>query len=240
LLLAPNFIERPLKPRFSGAFPCQAFTTSRQSPASPCEIWTSTGGLCGASCPNGGCEEIRLCHDQNDENQVLSMTRWTTRGAYEAYLEWRDGTGDTAMFREMLINDMEISYYDEVLVIEPGAQTSMQNESSVEAQKEVVRQFFLRNSAGGIPEAVSLFRDDATYWLPTTRETLGMDELPEALKFVQSRLAGPIRYEIGTMVFEPNKVAVQLEGFARPSRCNVQQSLSLLFRVRGRQNRASS
>ena len=70
---------------------------------------------------HGGCEEIRLCRDQDDENKVLSMTRWTTRGAYEAYLEWRAGRGDTAMFREMLTKDMEISYYDEVFTIAQSA-----------------------------------------------------------------------------------------------------------------------
>jgi ketosteroid isomerase-like protein len=89
----------------------------------------------------------------------------------------------------------------------------MTTSSLVEEQREVVRQFFQRNSAGDIPGAVSLFREDATYWIPTTRETLGMDKLPEALKFVRSRLDGPLRYEIGTMVAEPNKIAVQVEGF---------------------------
>ena len=78
-----------------------------------------------------------------------------------------------------------------------------------------MRQFLELFSAGDIPGAISLFREDATYWLPTTRETLGMDKLPEALKFVQSRLDGPLRYEIGTMVAEPNKIAVQVEGFGK-------------------------
>jgi uncharacterized protein len=165
---------------------------------------------------HGGCEEIRLCRDQDDENKVISITRWTSRAAYEEYLAWREGKGDTARFREMLIKDMEVSFYDEVFVIEPDAQTnSMRDEPLVEVQMEVVRQFFLRNSAGDIPGAVALFRDDATYWLPTTRETLGTDKLPEALEFVRSRLEGPIRYEIGTMVSEPNKIAVQLEGFGK-------------------------
>jgi ketosteroid isomerase-like protein len=92
---------------------------------------------------------------------------------------------------------------------------TMTTSAPVEAQKEVVRQFFVRNSAGDIPGAVSLFRRDATYWLATTRETLSMDKLPEALEFVQSRLMGGIRYEIGTMVAEPNKISVQIEGFAK-------------------------
>ena len=42
-----------------------------------------------------------------------------------------------------------------------------------------------------------------------------MDKLPQALGFVRSRLDGPLRYEIGTMVAEPNKIAVQVEGLGK-------------------------
>jgi hypothetical protein len=77
-----------------------------------------------------------------------------------------------------------------------------------------VRQLFQRNSAGDIAGVISLFRDDASHWIATTRETLGMGQLPDALKSVQSRLDGTIRYEIGTMVAEPNKIAAQVEAFA--------------------------
>lgn len=87
--------------------------------------------------------------------------------------------------------------------------------SLVEDQKEVVQQFFRRNSAGDIAGAVSLFRDDATYWIPSTRETQGMGPFAKGLAWVQSRLEGPIRYELGTMVAEPNKIAVQVEGFGK-------------------------
>jgi quinol monooxygenase YgiN len=72
---------------------------------------------------HGGCEEIRLCRDQGDENKVVSITRWVSRGAYEAYLAWRERRGDTAMLREMLTRDMEVNFYDEVLVLKQGEQT---------------------------------------------------------------------------------------------------------------------
>jgi heme-degrading monooxygenase HmoA len=73
---------------------------------------------------HGGCEEIRLWHDQDDKDKVVSATRWTTRRDYESYLEWRDGTGDTAMFREMLTREMEVSYYDEVFTVAQGQQAA--------------------------------------------------------------------------------------------------------------------
>jgi ketosteroid isomerase-like protein len=107
--------------------------------------------------------------------------------------------------------------------------TDMTTNSLVEKQKEIVRQFFLRNTAGDIPGVISLFRGDATYWIPTTRETLGMDKLPEALKFVQSRLANGIRYEIGMMVAEPNKVAVQVEGFGKTVEGATYNNLYLVY-----------
>jgi ketosteroid isomerase-like protein len=85
--------------------------------------------------------------------------------------------------------------------------------SLVEAQKEVVRQFFQRFAAGDVPGTVSLFRDDATYWFPSTRETTNMSQFARGLEWIKSRLEGPICLEIGAMVAEPNKIAVQVEGF---------------------------
>lgn len=67
---------------------------------------------------HGGCEAIRLWRDQDDDNRVISNTRWTTRGHYEEYLRWRDDRGDTASFRELLVRDMEVSYFDEVFAVE--------------------------------------------------------------------------------------------------------------------------
>ena len=197
----------------------QATNLHRTKPGRSAELLAALQRALPDTMAHGGCEEIRLCRDQDDENKVMSITRWTSRAAYEEYLAWREGKGDTARFREMLVKDMEVHFYDEVFVVKPEKETegtpATTTNSLVEEQKEVVRQFFLRNSAGDIPGAISLIRGDATYWLPTTRETLGMDKLPEALKIVQSRLKGGIRYEVGTMVAEPNKIAVQLEGFAK-------------------------
>jgi ketosteroid isomerase-like protein len=93
--------------------------------------------------------------------------------------------------------------------------TKTNTNSSIEKQKEIVRQFFQLYSAGDIPGAIALFRDDATYWLATTHETLSMGQLARGLAWVQSRLEGGIRYEIGTIVAEPNQIAVQVEGFGK-------------------------
>jgi heme-degrading monooxygenase HmoA len=105
----------------------QATNTFHTKPGRAAELIATLRKVLPDTLTHGGCEEIRLCRDQDDENKVVSMTRWTTRKAYEAYLEWREGTGDTSMFREMLVKDMEVNYYDEILTIAPGAQTSSSN-----------------------------------------------------------------------------------------------------------------
>jgi len=66
---------------------------------------------------HGGCESITLLQDQDEPDSVVSLTQWATREHYEAYLEWRDGTGDTAMFRGMLVKPMEVRYYDAAFAI---------------------------------------------------------------------------------------------------------------------------
>jgi heme-degrading monooxygenase HmoA len=101
----------------------QATNTFHTKPGRAAELIATLKKVLPDTLTHGGCQEIRLCRDQDDETTVVSMTRWITRDAYEAYLEWREGTGDTAMFREMLVEDMEVNYYDEVFVIQAGAQT---------------------------------------------------------------------------------------------------------------------
>jgi heme-degrading monooxygenase HmoA len=95
----------------------QATNTFRTKPGRAAELIATLQQVLPGTLKHAGCEEIRLWHDQDDADKVVSATRWTTRRDYEAYLEWRDGTGDTAMFREMLTEDMAVSYYDEVFTV---------------------------------------------------------------------------------------------------------------------------
>ncbi|MHA6765365.1 nuclear transport factor 2 family protein [Streptacidiphilus sp. PAMC 29251] len=87
--------------------------------------------------------------------------------------------------------------------------------TTLEANRQSVRQFFDRFSAGDVAGAVALFHDDATFWYPTTRQTLRMPAFAAGLEWIKTRLDGGIRFEIGEMVAEDNKIAVQLESFAR-------------------------
>jgi ketosteroid isomerase-like protein len=87
--------------------------------------------------------------------------------------------------------------------------------TTLDANRQSVRQFFDRFSAGDVAGAVALFHDDATFWYPTTRETLKMPAFAAGLEWIKTRLDGAIRFEIGEMVAENNKIAVQLESFAK-------------------------
>ncbi|HEY1914440.1 MAG TPA: antibiotic biosynthesis monooxygenase family protein [Streptosporangiaceae bacterium] len=99
----------------------QATNTFHTKPGRAAELIATLQRVLPDTLTHGGCEQIRLWRDQDDPDAVVSATQWTTRGDYESYLDWRDGRGDTAMFRELLVKDMEINYYDEVFVIGPGA-----------------------------------------------------------------------------------------------------------------------
>jgi heme-degrading monooxygenase HmoA len=96
----------------------QATNTFHTKPGRATELISTLRQVLPDTLTHDGCEEIRLWRDQDDEDKVVSATRWATRGNYEAYLRWRDGKGDTAMFREMLTADMEINYYDEVFAVQ--------------------------------------------------------------------------------------------------------------------------
>jgi ketosteroid isomerase-like protein len=87
--------------------------------------------------------------------------------------------------------------------------------ASAEAHKRTVRRFFELFAAGQVRAAIALFHEDATFWFPTTRKTLTMSEFAEGLHWIQTRLDGPIAFEVGTMVADGNAVAVQLESFAK-------------------------
>jgi heme-degrading monooxygenase HmoA len=100
----------------------QATNTFHTRPGRAAQLIATLQQVLPDTLTHGGCEEIRIWHDQDDADTVVSATRWTTRRDYEAYLEWRHGTGDTAMFREMLTQDMEVRYYDEVFAIASGPQ----------------------------------------------------------------------------------------------------------------------
>ena len=96
----------------------QATNTFHTKPGRAGELITTLRHVLPDTLTHGGCQEIRLWRDQDDEDTVVSITRWATRDDYEAYLKWRDSTGDTAVFREMLTQDMEISFYDEVFAVQ--------------------------------------------------------------------------------------------------------------------------
>jgi quinol monooxygenase YgiN len=101
----------------------QATNLHRTKPGRSAELLAALQRALPDTMAHGGCEEIRLCRDQDHENKVMSITRWTSRAAYEEYLAWREGKGDTARFREMLVKDMEVHFYDEVFVVKPEKET---------------------------------------------------------------------------------------------------------------------
>jgi uncharacterized protein len=80
--------------------------------------------------------------------------------------------------------------------------------------KEIARQFFAHFERGDVDAAVALFSPTASYWIPTVRREYAMPEFREALHWIQSRLKDGIRFEIGPIVAEGNRVCIMAESFA--------------------------
>jgi uncharacterized protein len=80
--------------------------------------------------------------------------------------------------------------------------------------KNLARSFFLNFEKGDVAAVMDLFSPDARYWIPTVRREFAMTEFAEALHWIQSRLKDGIRFELGQIVAEQNKVCVMAESFA--------------------------
>ena len=83
--------------------------------------------------------------------------------------------------------------------------------STPEANKALVRRFLTELEAGQIDAAVALFAPDATFWAPSTRAEIPIAKFGEALHWVNSRLEAPMRYDIGAMTAEDDRVCVLAE-----------------------------
>lgn len=84
----------------------------------------------------------------------------------------------------------------------------------IEANKEIVRQLFRHLESGDISAVTEMFTDDGTFWSPSTRKTMTIGEFAGALQWVNTRLTAPMRYQVGTMTAEENRVCVLVESFA--------------------------
>lgn len=80
--------------------------------------------------------------------------------------------------------------------------------------KKVAYALFEKITAGDIDGVMSLFARDATFWAPSRRQTLSVQEFGDALRWVRSRLLAPIRYEVGVATAEDDRVSVLVESFA--------------------------
>jgi hypothetical protein len=67
----------------------------------------------------------------------------------------------------------------------------------IAANKNIARQFFLHFEKGDVEAVIALSSPAALYWIPTVRREYGMTEFKEALHWIQSRLKGGIRFQLG-------------------------------------------
>jgi ketosteroid isomerase-like protein len=174
-------------------------------------------------CEFRGRDQIRgwLAKEIVGDRVTMTPREATRRGESATVTATMDGTYEKTGLPTPLV----LSFYFSVeadrivqLVIvhnKPQTASVVPAAASAEAHKQTVRRFFELFAAGQVPAAIALFHDDATFWFPTTRKTLTMSEFAQGLNWIQTRLDGPIVFELGTMVADGTAVAVQLESFAK-------------------------
>jgi len=175
-------------------------------------------------CEFRGQEAIRgwLAKEIVGDRVTMRLTEATRRGESATVTAVIDGAYDkTGLPTPFLLSfyfSVERERIVQLVIVHNKAETASvapDPTASAEAHKQTVRRFFDFFATGQVPAAIALFHDDATFWFPTTRKTLTMSEFADALTWIESRLDGPIAFELGRMVADGNAVAVQLESFAK-------------------------
>jgi quinol monooxygenase YgiN len=66
------------------------------------------------SLEHGGAEEICIRQNQDNPNDIISAQRWVSREAYESYFSWRTEGGVTAKIGKLLVEPVDIRFFNEV------------------------------------------------------------------------------------------------------------------------------
>jgi ketosteroid isomerase-like protein len=90
----------------------------------------------------------------------------------------------------------------------------MAKDEQLERNKAVVRKFLSELEAGRVEEAIALFASNATFWSPSTRKTYTLEEISQALHWVNTCLTAPMKYKLGPLTAEDNRVTLLAESFA--------------------------
>lgn len=83
-----------------------------------------------------------------------------------------------------------------------------------EDNKALIRRFFVLLEDGRVDDAIALFAADGTFWSPSTRTEIPVAQFGAALHWVNSKLKAPMRYELGAMTAEDDRVCVLAESMA--------------------------
>ncbi|PJG48377.1 hypothetical protein CAF53_09080 [Sphingobium sp. LB126] len=83
-----------------------------------------------------------------------------------------------------------------------------------ELNKDLVRRFFNMLEKGQVDDAIALFAATATFWSPSTRTEIPIAQFGAALQWVNGKLMEPMRYQLGEMTAEEDRVCVLAESMA--------------------------
>jgi quinol monooxygenase YgiN len=66
------------------------------------------------SLQQAGCEEVAIRQNQDEPDDIISAQKWASRRHYEDYMAWRTQNGVTAQFQELLTDDLQVRYFNDV------------------------------------------------------------------------------------------------------------------------------
>jgi len=59
-----------------------------------------------------GCESVEVTVNQDDQDNMLLVMRWTSRKHYQTYRAWREANGDVKRFADATVNGLLTRFFD--------------------------------------------------------------------------------------------------------------------------------
>lgn len=59
-----------------------------------------------------GCESLEVTVNQDDQDNMLLVMRWTSRKHYQTYRDWREANGDVQRFAEATVSGLSTRFFD--------------------------------------------------------------------------------------------------------------------------------
>jgi quinol monooxygenase YgiN len=59
-----------------------------------------------------GCESLEVTVNQDNGDNILLVMRWTSRGHYQTYRDWREANGDVQRFADLTVGGLSTRFFE--------------------------------------------------------------------------------------------------------------------------------